>query len=110
MDGTGQGAVAGEEARVVVDVLRHGAPRSRRAYCSASFCPSNTAGWQAWPAAASAAHSRAAVRALAGGPAIGRSSTAPGLAPSRIAMTGRSPSSIAAWLVLRLDQSVFRPS
>ena len=87
-------------------------PRCRRndRYCSASFCPSNTVGWQAWLVAASAAQSRAAMLALGSGPAISRSSTAPGFWPSRIAMIGRRPSNSAGWLVFRFDQSVRRPS
>ena len=48
------------------------------AYCSASFCPSNTAGWQVWFIADRAAHMRAANPALAIGPAISRSSIVPG--------------------------------
>ena len=60
-------------ARLVETAL----PGVSAVYCSASRCPSNTAGWQAWPAAASAAHRRAAMLALASGPATSRSSGDP---------------------------------
>ena len=80
------------------------------AYCSASLCPSNTAGWQVWFIADSAAHMRAAIPALPIGPAISRSSIVPGFWPSRMATTGRRPSNKAGWLVLSVIHRVRRPS
>ena len=79
-------------------------------YWSASLCPSNTVGWQVWLAAASAAHSRAAMLAFGSGPAISRSSIAPGFWPSRTAMIGRRPSNSAGWLDFSVVHSARNPS
>src|SRR5262249_12916668 len=79
-------------------------------YFSARRWPSNTAAWQVRPATARAAHSRAATLALTRGPATRRSSTVPGLAPSRTATTGRSPSTSGAWLFFTESHRVRSPS
>ena len=85
-------------------------PRCRNNYWRASRCPSKTAGWQAWPAEASPAQSRAAMLAFGRGPAISRSSMAPGFCPSRTAITGRRPSNSAGWPDFSVIQSERRPS
>src|ERR1700682_5439932 len=82
-------------------LLRIRGRRNPRGYFSARRWPSNMVGWHVEPTAARVAHNRAAAPALPSGPATRRSSTTPGLLPSRMATTGRSPSNRPSLLLFR---------